>query len=75
MLCSFSIYLNIIYLTKHLSSNISRIYDIAKYYNFSYFLEYDGKDKKIDYRPLFQTYSCIVKPKKEVSLRLGHRTI
>ena len=49
----FSIDLNIVYLTKCFSSNIFGIFDIAKYYIFSYFLKYVGNVLKIEYVSLF----------------------
>ena len=63
MLYSFSIDSNIIYLTKGLSSDISGVFDIAKCYIFSYFLDYDGNVLKLDCRSLFQTSSYIAKSK------------
>ena len=49
-----------------LSSNISSIFDIEKYYTFSYFLKYGGNILKIDHNSLFQTSSCIAKQKQKL---------
>ena len=56
-----------------LSSNISRIFNIAKYYLFSFFLKFSDNVLKIDHRSFVSNILMCHETKMEVSRKLDHR--